>query len=685
MSLFDDIPDIKRKATVLKALPPIPATGWKPPAEFPNLRGNCQIMGVDTETFDPELVDGMPGWARHKGHIVGVSLSAKDRLGNVGAWYFPMRHTVEPHDNLYVNNVLDFLRYTLADQTPKVFANVLYDYGWLDEEGVKVEGELHDIQYMEALIDNNARVSLETIANKYLHYGKVADRLQQWIMKAYKPKKSEWRGEIYRTPPRLVGPYGEGDALQPLQLLDIMGPILDREELYAPYRLECDLTPLLIEMRKAGIYADVREAEKMKAELETEIKGVYQDIWKEYGFALESTDSSQIGRLLDKIGITYPTTPKTKEPKITKEWLDVLEHPIGDKLNDLREAEKMVGTFIQSYILDKNLNGFLYPSFHPTMGDDGGTKVYRFSSSGPNLQNIPSRTKLGKRVRKLFRPDPGHDHWRKHDYSQIHYRILAHFAVDKGDGSAERLRQAYISNPDMDYHMNVYRDVAPMMPGWSTDYTKVPDKDGKLDWNENIQMNRRPIKNTNFGLLYGLTAKNLKIKYLRQMTDQQVKQFFDSYHRGAPYVKPTMDAIAKEAEEWTYVRTLLGRKIRFYLWEPAGWGEREDALPYDLAIRKWGSNIRLAGLYRAVNYKFQGSEPDIMKTGMLNCWKSGVFDYTGVPRITVHDELDWSVRDRSPETIEAFDFIQRTMQNAIILRVPVKVDASTGPTWGDAK
>lgn len=689
MSLFgENEPTVKRKAVRLKALPPIPDTQWKAPTEFPNL-DNAVLIGVDCETKDPEINEVGPGWARHRGHIVGTSLSAMDRLGNVGKWYFPMRHEVEPEDNLNPDNVLAYLRHTLGDRSvhqPKVFANILYDYGWLDEENVRVKGKLHDVQYAEALIDNNARVALDVLAEKYIKTQKKTDILKPWIMEAYRPKVSEWRGEIWRAPPRLVGPYGEDDAELPVRLLGLQGHELDEQGLFNAYRLECDLTPMLVEMRKAGIYVDVAEAEKLKYELEAEIKGYYEQIWKEYRFALESTDSREIGKLLDHLGVEYPKTPKRGDPKIEKEWLDILDHPVGDLLNDLREHEKIVGTFIQSYILDKNINGFLYPSFHPVKGDDGGTLVYRFSSSGPNLQNIPSRTDLGKRVRKLFKPDPGHAYWRKKDYSQIHYRILAHFAVDKGDGSAERLREAYRNDPDMDYHMRVYREVAPLMRGWSTDYNKVPDNDGRMDWNKDIQKNRRPIKNTNFGLLYGLTAKNLRHKYLRSMTDEQVKAFFDSYHKGAPYVRATMDEIAKEAEEWTYVRTLLGRKIRFYLWEERGFmKEKRPALPFEMAVRHYGSQIQLAGLYRAVNYKFQGSEPDIMKTGMLNCWNSGVFDFTGVPRITVHDELDWSVRERSPQMEEAFEFIQQTMQNAIPLRVPVKVDTSTGPTWGDAK
>jgi DNA polymerase I-like protein with 3'-5' exonuclease and polymerase domains len=688
MDFFGDSePLIKRKGARLKALPLVPNTGWRQP-EFPNLRDNCQFIGVDTETKDPELNEAGPGWARNqrgstpksKGHIVGISLAAVDFNGNRGKWYYPIRHEVGAEDNMDVNNVLAYVQHQLGSPyQPKVFAHAQYDLGWLQDDGIKVAGDLHDVQFAEALIDNNAKVALDVLAEKYMGIHKTSDLAMQWVQAAYGKAGNGpdgWRKNIYRTPPKLVGPYAEDDAALALGLL-----------------------PLEVAMRYAGVYVDVEEAEKLKIELETNIKGSYEAIERDYSHNLRnddgewSTDSKVIGRLLDKLGIQYPRTKPSRtfpngNASIEKEWLEdlALTHPVGRALNDLREYEKILGTFVNSYVLKKNVKGFLYPTFNPVRGEKNGTMLYRFSSNGPNLQNIPTRTKLGKRVRRLFKPDPGHSHWRKHDYSQIHYRILAHFAVDRGDGSAERLRQAYIEDPDMDYHMNVYQDVAPVMH-WSTDYTQTLNKDGDLVYNEEIQDHRRVIKNINFSGLYGVGEETVGQKYLIGMSRAQVKDFLQKYHEGAPYIEATTAAISAEAQQNGYVETLLGRRIRFVLWEPMAFrkGERPIAMRYDDAVANYGSFIQLAFLYRAVNYKFQGSEPDIMKTGMRKLWQSGVFDYTGVPRLTVHDELDWSVTEDSPQMREAFDFIRRTMQDAIRLRVPVKVDATTGPTWGDAK
>jgi DNA polymerase-1 len=216
--------------------------------------------------------------------------------------------------------------------------------------------------------------------------------------------------------------------------------------------------------------------------------------------------------------------------------------------------------------------------------------------------------------------------------------------------------------------------------GWSQDYTL----DEKGEFNDEIKMKRRPIKNVNFGLLYGQSAKSLA--YKAGFTQQQADEFFRGYHAGAAYVKPTMEAIGKEVQRDGYVTTIGGRRIRFNYWEPVNKDWDSDELPkrYNDAIRAWGSNIKRAYEYRGVNYKFQGSEPDLMKRGMLACWNSGVFNEIGVPLITVHDELDFSVIDDGARSREAYDFVQQTMQETTKLSIPVFVDESNGPSWGKA-
>lgn len=675
----DDL-GVKRHAR-LRLPPPVPDTGWQRPASPPNL-SNAVLLAFDTETKDTELNTAGPGWARGAAHIVGVSLAAEDRLGNRGAWYFPLRHEFAPQDNIDPALFFEWLKPVMATNIPKIGTNLTYDIGNLSDENIEVNGELHDITFAEALLDEEAYVSLDYQAHKYLGRHKTTDLLYEWQREAY-PNTAERhrRGDIYRSPARLVGPYAEDDAILPLDIWRKQIPLIHAEELDYVYRLECDLIPLMVAMRREGVSVDVNAAEKLLVELEAETRLLYKKIYQDYGRNIASTDSREIGPLLDHVGIDVPRTA-AGNLSVQKEWLAGLDHPLGKLLNEIREHEKMCGTFIKSYILEKNVNGKVYPQFHQLKNRDetgeSGTGVGRFASSDPNLQNIPSRTKLGKRVRECFIPDKGHKYWRKHDYSQIHYRILAHYAVDDGDGSAEALRESYRNDPNMDYHDNVYYNVCPLL-GWD-----ASDEDAK-------DFRRRPIKNVNFGLLYGQSEKALKYKtasyFGEGFGEAEANAFFKAYFEGAPYVKPTMKEIGKEVQQYGFVRTILNRRVRFREWEPIvkEKGKFYPPLPYEEALRAYGPSIKRAYEYRGVNYKFQGSEPDIMKHGMRECYRSGVFKYTGVPRVTVHDELGWSQIDDSPEMIEAFDFIKHTMENTIKLSVPIRVDATLGDNWGKAK
>lgn len=682
--MFFDEPLVNRKDARIRQPPKVPETGWKPlqPHEWPNLTG-ARYISYDTETKDLGLIDRGPGWARGDAHIVGISMCAEANNGERIQFYLPMRHEFDTTENLDPQNVLRYTHHCLSQPCDKIGANLTYDNGNLQSEGVTINGRLFDVQFAEALLDNEAEVALEELAHKYLHAGKITTELYDWIAQAYPNTPPKYRRrDIYRSPARLVGPYAEADASLPLDVWKQQERSIHAQDLGYVFRLECDLIPMMLAMRRRGVRVDLDYAQRLYYELLNETPLLFKKVKDQFGYTLPSTSSNDLGKFFEHVGITVPRTEEGNY-SVRKEWLAGLEHPAGEIANTIREHEKICGTFIKSYMLEQNTNGFLFPQFHQLHGDTNGTKVGRFASSNPNLQNIPSRTKLGKRVRQAFVPDVGAHCWRKFDYSQVHYRLLAHLAVDKGDGSAEALRQRYINDPKTDYHMDVYRNVAPLL-GWNVDYQMIADANGKEDWNEEIKIKRRPIKNVNFGLLYGQSSKSLA--YKAGFTAKQAEDFFAAYHAGAPYVSATMEEIGKEVQAFGYVTTIAGRRIRFHQWEPIkkNWDEPETPLLYEQAIRKWGAGIKRAFEYRGVNYKLQGSEPDLMKSGMRTLWNSGVFSEIGVPSITVHDELDWSVWDNSARSRECYDFVQQTMQNSWKLRIPVFVDESNGPSWGKA-
>lgn len=657
-------PQIQR----VREVPPIPETGWRPPVNFPNL-SPARKLSFDVETWDPELADFKdpfgetipgkgPGWARGRGHVVGVAVGTEDG----GRWYYPLRHEMEPQWNCNAGAVFAWLGHELGRATQeKVGANLLYDLGWLRQEGVTVAGRLIDVQFAEALLDETGRTSLETLGVKYLKEGKDSSALYQWIAAAYGgPATGEARKFIHKTPARLVGPYAESDVDLPLRVWDRQEPLLRSEGLLDLFNMECALMPLLLEMRFAGVSIDIPKAEVMREELlarEVILQGQLNQL---AGYAVNVNAAESLAPALDRLGIRYPLTAKTGKPSITKPFLEALAGvPIADLVGEIRQMGKLRGTFLESYVLGSNVGGKIYCQFHPMRADEGGTRSGRFSASTPNLQNIPSRDKeLAPRMRGMFIPDAGHRRWVKFDYSQIEYRFLAHFATGPG---ADALRAQYAADARTDYHVHTQTMVERVLQR---------------------QIDRKPIKTINFGLIYGMGVP--KLKKSLGLSDAEAEAFFEAYHAAAPYAKATMEATAEEAEKYGVISTILGRKSRFDLWEPDRFndGERSPALPYWQAVQEYGGDLRRAMLHKALNRRLQGSAADMMKLAMLQCWQSGVFAVTGVPRLTVHDELDFS-DPGGKDADEGFREVKRILENAMQLRVPIIADAEAGPDWGN--
>jgi DNA polymerase I-like protein with 3'-5' exonuclease and polymerase domains len=663
---WEDKPKERSRGHILRSMPPIPETNWRAPNEFPNLAG-VSILGIDTETCEPDFDNG-PGWARGLGHIVGVSVATTD-----AGWYFPVRHSVCPEQNLDPDRVFRWLADALGTpRVAKVGANLLYDIGWLKAEGVVVDGPLVDVQFAEALLTEREPTALDSLGEKYVGAGKDVNLLYRWLADYYGGKPDgKQRGNIHRAPPSLVGPYAERDARLPLAIIDAQFPQLEREGLVDLFRMECELIPLLVAMRFAGTSVNIAEAERVRDVLRAEQKEFQAQLKTLTGVEVNVNAAATIARAFDAIGLTYPKTAKSGKPSFKKEFLEALDHPVGKLIREIRSRDKLVSTFIESYILERSVGGKIFCSFHPLRGDEGGTRSGRFSSSDPNLQNIPARDeRLAPLLRGIFVPDPGHVAWRRYDYSQIEYRLLAHFAVGP---LADAIRAAYNADPHIDYHHRVFEMLAPVV-GWDTqDPTTVKYK-------------RKLTKNVNFGLVYGMGIKKL-VRYLG-LTPKQGDELFKAYHKSVPFVQATMDAAQEQVQELGYMPTILGRRSRFDMWEPADWElidtSNRVALPYRAALDKWGSRIKRAYGHKGLNRKLQGSAADIMKRAMWQCWKSGVFNVTGVPRLTIHDELDHSQIDSRPETLEAFEYIKHTLETAIPLRVPVVVDVEVGNTWGEA-
>ena len=637
----------------VRPMPPIPDTGWHPPSEFPRLEA-ADVISLDVETKDPHLPEMGPGTLRKDGHIVGISVGTEDGE----RWYFPMRHEVGG-GNMDADQVLRWASDELSrpNQT-KVGANLMYDCEWLAAEGVQVAGPFIDVLYQEALLDEYAKsYALESVGQKYLGEGKVSNALYEWCAQAYGGSPNgKQRANIYRAPACLTGPYAESDVDIPLRVARAQQARLESEGLSSLARLENALIPMLLAMRRRGVRVDVAAAgilnDKLAEELEQLKKKNDVDMWS----------AVQIAVRCDSLGIPYPRTPPSKKhpngnPSFVAGWLKLQNHEFLETLFRMRSIDKLRGTFIEGHTLGHLVNGRVHAQFHPLRGDDNGTVSGRFSSSLPNLQNVPNRDEiLAPLIRGLYLPDEGED-WGRFDWSQIEYRLLVHYA--RGGGSVEA-RQAYRDDPTTDFHQ--------LTNEW------VFGGDPNM---------RKPAKNINFGLVYGMREKTMSVNLGRSL--QATKLLFEMYHKRLPFVSATFEAAERVALNRGYTKTLLGRRSRFDLWESRKWDDmqKEDAVPLhrDAALTTWGPNIRRAYAYRALNRMLQGSAADIMKKAMVDIWESGICDVLGAPLLTVHDELDWSA-PRTPEAQEALKEAHYIMEHCVELRVPLYAERETGNDWG---
>jgi DNA polymerase I-like protein with 3'-5' exonuclease and polymerase domains len=646
---WQDLPRAKG-AKLARVMPPIPETGWEVSTEFPNLSA-AKALSVDVETYDPDLLTKGPGWARGVGHIVGIAVGTQDGYRR----YFPMRHTIDKHHNLDPDHVLLWAKDTLEDNRAKVGANLTYDVGWLREEGIYVRGPLYDVEFAEALLSEAATVNLDDLGERYLSEGKQSNTLYEWCAAYYGGKENgTQRKNIYRAPPTLVGPYAEGDVDLPFRILDLQWPELARQGLLDLFSMENRLIPLMIEMRFAGVRIDIEQAEKLRDKLLIDLKEIDEDLYQMVGFEVNTNAGASMARVFEHLGLPITRTKKGA-PSFTKGILDTVDHPVAELIRKKKAREKLIGTFIEGYLLESHINNRVYGSFNQLRGDESGARSGRFSSSNPNLQNIPFRSKIGKLIRNCFIPDEGHEQWIKADYGQIEYRGLAHYAVGPG---ADEVRRRYREDPKTDFHVAVQE--------------LVRDITG--------QFHERPlIKNINFGATYGMGIEALS-GYLK-LPIKQAKELYEAIHKGAPFLRSTMDATMKEASDLGYITTILGRRSRFDQWVPGSWNDKAKPLPYEKAVLYY-VNPKRAYLHKALNRRLQGSAADLIKMAMLMCWEGGLFAETGVPRLQVHDELDFSDPGGKEEVFKQVYYI---METAIPFNVPIQVGQEVGPSWGEVE
>jgi DNA polymerase I-like protein with 3'-5' exonuclease and polymerase domains len=245
-------------------------------------------------------------------------------------------------------------------------------------------------------------------------------------------------------------------------------------------------------------------------------------------------------------------------------------------------------------------------------------------------------------IRSLFIPEEGHT-WGCFDYSQQEPRLVTHYASLDDLYKVNEVVDAYNDEPDTDFHKIV------------ADMANIP---------------RSQAKTINLGLFYGMGKNKLQAEL--GVSKENADDLFRTYHDKVPFVKMLMESVMRRAQDRGRVRTLLGRRCRFNLWEPNQFGIHKS-LPHEEALAEHGPGIKRAFTYKALNKLIQGSAADMTKKAMVDLYKEGI-----VPHIQVHDELDISVDGNA-------DKIKEIMESAVELEVPNKVDYESGPNWGNIK
>lgn len=656
-------------------MPPIPATGWTSPADFPNLSA-AKTIGFDTETWDPELLDAGPGWGRGKGHIIGASLSVDDG----SSWYFPIRHGIDEtgrqvlpeHEagmNMDPATVLRYLDHVLHDSRPKVGANAIYDVGWLAWEGARVGGPVYDVQFGEALLNSETpSVALDQLAATHLGQGKVTEALYEWLADWLGGKVNDrQRKNLFLSPPSLAGPYACADASLPVAILHKQWPLLEARGVLELFQLECRLIPLLVAMRLKGAPVNLQKADEVHSKLGDRLVDIEANLKDVAGGVVNPNAGESIATAFKRLGLALPRKlhKESGEMRVSfdKDRLGAVDHPIANIILEHRKLSKVRNTFVESYIQNKSVNSRVYTSFHPLKGGAHGARSGRFASSGPNLQNIPVRTEEGKMVRDMFDGTLFGNRWRSFDYSSIEYRLLVHYAVGEG---ADEVRRMFAMDPTVDYHA-IVGEMIKKMTG--------------------LVLKRTKVKTINFGIIYGMALNALATALKVPRSEASV--LLTNYHEAIPYARATMDACAKEVHRTGHVRTILNRASDFTSWGPKGYqdGGRPDPASYEVACRKWGMyNIERQATHKALNRKLQGSAADVMKKAMVHAWEGGLFaeDACGIPVLTVHDELDFE--DKGDLDNPAWGYLKHTMETCMgnSLRVPLLVEGQHAPTWRDA-
>ncbi len=579
----------------------------------------ADVFAFDTETDSINYMQA---------ELVGLSFAVAPGQ----AAYVPVGHSsaIAP-DQLPKKLVLQKLAPLLAapDQA-KVGQHIKYDMNVLALEGITVAGILSDTMLESYVLDSTAgRHNMDELARRHLDLATI-----QYEDVAGKGAKQLSFDQIALAE---ATDYAAEDADVTLRLHQVLWPKLQAEPKLASVLkdIELPLIYVLSRMERNGALLDGALLRQQSQELAVGIERLKKTAWHLAGVEFNLDSPKQLQDILfermdlPQLRKTPKGQPSTAEPVMRD--LAALGHELPEVILQYRGLTKLKNTYTDK--LPEQIDAKtkrIHTSYNQAVAATG-----RLSSGDPNLQNIPIRTKAGRRVRQAFIAPPGRRIVAA-DYSQIELRIMAHLSQDKG------LLSAFANNQD------VHRATAAEVFGVALD--QVSDEQ------------RRNAKAINFGLMYGMSAFGLgrQLGIVRQQAQRHMDRYFDHY----PGVQEYMDETGQTAKKQGYVETLFGRRL------------------YLRDINARGAKGK-AALRAAINAPLQGSAADIIKRAMLSvdAWlTSGAVDALMI--MQVHDELVFEAAESAVDALVAG--ARARMSAAADLSVPLLVDCGVGANWDEA-
>lgn len=577
----------------------------------------AKIIAFDTETTSTEEM---------KAEIVGISLAVKEGEGI----YIPVGHRIG--QNLPLDEVIESLRAPMTNpKIGKVAHNAKYDFIVLAKFGLRVAPLTFDTMLAEFIVDPSSRnMGLKNLA--FARLGVEMTHIEDLIGKG---KKQISMADVAVDS---VAPYAAADAESTLRLMPIMQADVKRvhgEKLLD--EIDMLLTTVLAEMEMIGVLIDPSHFKNLAKELGLQLVEIEKQVHGYVGSAFNLNSPQQVSdALFNKLGL-QPDRGRKTATGFYSTAAGVLEemvgqHPVVELMLNHRELAKLKNSYADALPLSvDSKTGRIHTSYNQV-----GAVTGRLSSNNPNLQQIPTRTELGRRVRNGFIAEQGNV-LLSVDYSQIELRIVAHMAQDDGMLAAFRAGQ--------DIHATTAAAIY-----------NIPLEQVNKD-------QRRHAKAINFGLIYGMSAFGLTRS--TELTLAEAEDFVAAYFKQFPGIRKYLDGIRKSAAETGYVETLLGRRRYF----PALMGQMNR-------------NLKNREEREAINAPIQGTAADIMKIAMLkipSALKSA--NLKGQMLLQVHDELVLECpRGELEKTVRV---VKEVMGSAYRLDIPLETEARAGQNWGE--